>query len=352
MPIELVESKEAESATRVIKYPIAEAAISKMADEFMPLTIDGIEDKDGFKAVHDARMIVKNHRVAVEKTRKELKADALAYGRSVDSEAKRLTEMLTPIEEHLTAEETAINDAKELLRQQAAAAARQQLEDRLAKLNAVNAVVSVSKLEEMSEDDFAMLLETATIRFNEQQAAEAKIAEEKRIAEEQEKAERAAEAQRLAEEKARLDAEAERLSEIQRKQDEAQSKIDEEKSRLALEAEQRRQQVLIAEAERKAAEAAKAEAEARHQEEARRAKVLEELAEKKRLHEEACRPDREKLLGLCLLLDKLIIPEVGPEMADARKCVVTIIKGASFQIREAVGEPVSKPANPFSVLGS
>jgi hypothetical protein len=106
----------------VIKYDVTEAAIAEMKKQFMPLVINNIDDKESFDAVHNARMVVKNHRVSIEKKRKELKADALEYGRKVDSEAKRITALLEPIETHLqTEEDKVINEKKRIQEEKEAA---------------------------------------------------------------------------------------------------------------------------------------------------------------------------------------------------------------------------------------
>jgi hypothetical protein len=94
--------------TELQKYNITDAAIANMAKKYMPLRIDGIEDKEGLSVVRDARIVVKKHRVAVEKTRKQLKEDSLRYGRAVDNEAKRIVSLLSPIESRLAKEEEKI----------------------------------------------------------------------------------------------------------------------------------------------------------------------------------------------------------------------------------------------------
>lgn len=120
---------------KLTEFSAASAGIAEMAAQYMPLTISGIDDADGFIVVHKARMVVKNKRVEVEKVRKTLKADALAYGREVDGEAKRITAMLLPIETHLKNQEDAVNAEKERirnaerLRAEAEAKAKKEAED-------------------------------------------------------------------------------------------------------------------------------------------------------------------------------------------------------------------------------
>ncbi len=60
------------------KFVPTDTAIAEMSERYLPLQIKGIDDTKGLKAVHSARMIVRNHRLRVEKVRKELKAESLA----------------------------------------------------------------------------------------------------------------------------------------------------------------------------------------------------------------------------------------------------------------------------------
>ena len=104
-------------ATELKKFSLTDAAIEQMEKEFLPLVVSDVEDKDGYKAVREARLTVKEHRVKVEKTRKELKADSLAFGKAVDGEAKRITTKLESIETHLQEQEDIV--AKEFERRKA-----------------------------------------------------------------------------------------------------------------------------------------------------------------------------------------------------------------------------------------
>lgn len=96
----------------VVKYDVADTAIQALAEKSAGLKIEGIEDRAGYAAVHAARMEFKGLRVKVEKRRKELKADALEWGRRVDTEAARLTGLMEPHENRLLAEEKRIDDEK------------------------------------------------------------------------------------------------------------------------------------------------------------------------------------------------------------------------------------------------
>ena len=67
--------------------PIA-AEAQKVAGMFKHLTAIEPGNKEQFNEVKSARIDLKNVRCAIENKRKELKADALEFGRKVDGKAK------------------------------------------------------------------------------------------------------------------------------------------------------------------------------------------------------------------------------------------------------------------------
>ena len=92
------------------KFTVTDAAISEIKQKYSGLIISGIDDKEGYKIVSDARKFVKSKRVEVEKKRKELKEDSLKFGRAIDSEARRITGELSPIEHSLSQTQKLIDD--------------------------------------------------------------------------------------------------------------------------------------------------------------------------------------------------------------------------------------------------
>jgi fused signal recognition particle receptor len=278
-----------DTQTQITKFNLPDAAIAKMAEEYLPLTIAGVNDAAGFKAVHEARMIVKSKRVDVEKVRKELKADALEYGRKVDSEANRIKAMLEPIESHLTAQEEAYQAEKDRIKNAARLKAE---EEARAKAEAEAARLQA---------------EWAAIEF-----------------------ERKAEAERLRVEREKLAAE---RAAIEAERKAAQDKIDAE--RRAIEAEQKRianiqaQQARGEEIERakaEAAERARQETEARIAREAAEAKAKAEREEAARARAEALRPDREKLATVAAIVRGIDVPEMSTSWGNV----------AAFQIRAII----------------
>ncbi|MCC6409719.1 MAG: hypothetical protein IT453_21370, partial [Planctomycetes bacterium] len=118
----------ADTEKALATFSPADAAIAEMRERYMALEIKGLDDRAGYKIVREARLDVKRHRVAIEKKRAELKADALEYGRKVDGEAKRLTAMLEPIEAHLETQEKAIDAERDRIKAEAEAARKKRLD--------------------------------------------------------------------------------------------------------------------------------------------------------------------------------------------------------------------------------
>ena len=281
--------------TQVVEYDITKAAIKEMSNKFMPLCINGLDDTEGFEAVHNARMVVKGKRIEVEKRRKELKADALAWGKKVDSEAKKIFQLLKPIEDHLKAEEDSIVNEKKRLEEEKAALEQLRIQKRIDNFAKYGTTISYFDAAAMSDDEYSTALEKLK---DEYRAEQVRIAKEKRLEEERiarEEEARKAEDERLRKERAELER-------IKAEQEEAQRKIDAEKKLIEEQKRKEEERLYRIEVEKQA----KIEAEARAKqvaEQAEKDKIAKQKAEEERkAKEEALLPDKEKLL---LFIDKL-----------------------------------------------
>lgn len=337
---------EAPTRPELAEWRKQDAAIAKMADEYLPLKVNGIDDKKGLAVVHEARMVVKNTRVAVEKKRVELKADALAYGRAVDAEAKRLTGMLAPIEAHLEAEEAAVVRERERIKQAAEEARQSKIRKRLEALQSAGYQGDLMAVQTIDDATFDAVLAQATadkaerdrLAETERQKQEAETARLKQLEAEaaekrrKEEAELAVERERLDKIRREQEAEAERLRAEQRKIEEAEAA-----QRRAAELEKARQEA----AERARVETEQriareqAEAKAAAEREAARIKTEAEAEEAARLKAEAERPYREKLEALAMTVIQLPIPE-GPHYAK----VANLLSKAAKDIRAIAKAPI------------
>ena len=306
-----------------ITYPVLEEQIREAADRYMSLTVSGVDDTEGLKLVHDSRIEVKQMRIAIEKRRKELKADSLEYGRQVDKVAKALTSLIEPVEKHLEHEEGIVEREKERLRQEAELRRQQRIRERLEALRAVGHVALESDVANLVPSQFDALLAAKTKEHAERQELERQAeAERKRIAEEQR-----IEAEKLA-------AERQELERQRREQAAAQEKIEAEKRRIAeQEAEKTRQEEIKAR-EQAAAERAKAEAEERAKREAEELKRQQEQEEAERLRINALRPDHIKLLDVAEAVLRITIPEVSVGATDAARAIADVLIEAADDVKK------------------
>ena len=364
-----------------VVFSVTDAGIAELEAKHKGLVV-AHGDKKGYLALTQAIAEVRTARTDVEKRRKELKQDAIDYGRLVDSTAKQITERLEAIEGPLKANKEQIDAENERIRKEKEEAERlriagiQSLIAAIANAPAAFAAASTERLRQAIEKAEAMEISIADYEEFTQQATDAKAAaiaalnylltariaadeaEAARIAEQARiDAERKAEAERLAAEQARLAAERAEFdrqqAEARRQQEEAdrarreaeaaeQAKRDEESRQQQAEmdrqrAELKRQQEELAEQQRKAAEAARAEAEAKAKKEAE--KAAKDAKAKLDAEIEAARPDREKIIAhVRKCIDEIpgVSTEIGKHYAaDLREGLESLLLSWNAEVKEA-----------------
>ena len=310
----------------------------------MELTITDIDDKEQFDAVHAARMIVKGKRVEVEKRRKELKADALAYGKLVDTEAKRITGKLESIESHLDVEERKVTDEQKRIKEEADRTEKEKIDRRIADLAEFGQHLPFFEIAGWNDAKYDEVLLAAMEKYE---------AEQNRLADEE--AARKAESERLEKVRLEQEAEAKRLAEVnrieresieaeRRKIAEANAKIEVEKK--ALEDEKRKEQERRDRAafEAQAKEVARIAAEkAEKDRQDREAWAAKEKADKEaaeKIRQAALKPDKEKLMAFAEALLKAkndLVPALkfgSPAYPILAECEINIDKAVKTLVEK------------------
>ena len=329
--------------TAIKQYNITDAAIAKYRQDYLSLTVQGVDDKEGYDLCHAARMEVKGKRVEVEKTRKKLKEDVLEYGRVVDKEAKRITALLEPIEEHLTVQEKIIDDEKARIKAEAEAKEAARIQARIDSLfsfgcsfNGMNYVLPFAPTGYSVPS--AIVKTCADEQFETICAEFQKLVDAENARIEKEKADKKAEEELLEKIRAEQKAEFGRLAAIADEQAKKEAKIKEEQEKI----ERDKQRLIDEEAARKKKiqdEKDKAEAEKKRKEELEKAKkaAAEKAvkdAEEKRIKEEKAKadkaekeriaaekkaaraPDKEKLFNYAFAFESIIDPSLKSKEAQ------------------------------------
>lgn len=208
------------------KYNLNDVTLAELEKKYMPLKVKAFDDRMGYDICKIAHREVTSIRIGIEKTRTGLKASSLDFGRKVDAEAKRLTEKIKEIENHLITQRKIVEDEKARIEKEKVDAIRveeerkkREEEERIEALRLKNA----RKERELEEKEERIRIEQEK-KEREFKAERAKIQEEddaakKKIREAQEKIE--ADKQAIEEEKARIEAEKQEAIEKER-----QNKID------------------------------------------------------------------------------------------------------------------------------
>lgn len=98
------------------QYDLPEAKIAEIKDFCEKIVIAGVDDKEGYKLAKDAKNKVIKYRTAIEAKRKSLNEDSQTVIKGINGEAKRLTSLITPIEEMMVNKLKEIDDEVELLK--------------------------------------------------------------------------------------------------------------------------------------------------------------------------------------------------------------------------------------------
>ena len=322
----------------VVKLNVTDAEIARLKEEYMPLTIAGIEDRAGYKKVYEARQTVKRTRVSLVKHADELKEQAIAWQKKVNTEKGRVVGELELIEKHLQSEEDRIDGEKEAIRQEAERIEKARIQKRIDRLTEYGFAIDYTFVQNIGDEDFEKVVDNAKSEWLKEQDAKAEAerlqrAEEARIKAEREeleqlRAEQAkaqaiikAENDRIAKEQAdkeaALNAEVVRL-EKEKADQEAKNKAAEEKIRRdAYDAEQKRlHEERVAKAREEAAEEARLKAVATAKREQEEKAEQDRQAKIEAERQAALRPDKEKLQMFSDGLSDLKIPAVANQAAQ------------------------------------
>ena len=83
-----------------VQYDLEAAKLRKLAKEYDPKLMPKAREKgdDGYQVIHEKTMAITKVRTNIEKVRKSLNADALKWTGEVNTEAKRLTSIISELE--------------------------------------------------------------------------------------------------------------------------------------------------------------------------------------------------------------------------------------------------------------
>jgi|WetSurMetagenome_2_1015567.scaffolds.fasta_scaffold159296_2 hypothetical protein len=304
----------------VIEYNVTDAAIAEMKSQYMGLVVKDLNDDKGLAEVHRARMIVKGKRVDVEKRRKELKADALMWGKKVDSEANRIFGLLEPIETHLENEENKVTKEKARIKAEEEKKKHETTQARVDALMRFGVACPYANALAMTQGEFDARIIIAEDEYKQEQARKAEEAriEAERI--EAEKMARAVELASIAKEQKRIDDEFAEIARVRRlEEDKRRSERDKiEAERREVENARRKieHDAAVEKAKKEAAEKATREAKEQAEREACEKAEAEQQARAEDERQEALKPDKDKLIFYANKLTSFVAPLVGSKDAE------------------------------------
>ncbi len=296
---------------------------SKMKEEAESLVVTDVTDVVGMRRAKTLRARFRDIRVEAENVRKELKAESLRTGKAIDGVANVLKFLIVPLEEHLKTQEKFLEVQEEKRKAEL-------VQKRTSELSVYvdEEALSFYNLGEMSEEAFNNLLETSKKAFEAEQEA-IKKAEADRIAEEK--------AEKKEQERIRKENE-----ELKKKAEAREKEI--EKERKELEEENRKErEAMEAKVKKESAEKAKIQKQLeakKKAEEAERVKVeAVKKAEDDRKRQELLAPDKDKLIVLSGVLQKIEMPRVSSKEAGV---VVDEVEKILYELSNYIADEAKK----------
>lgn len=256
------------------------------------LVITDISQIAEMKQAREGRLFLREKRILLEKSRKDLKDASLQEGRTIDAIAKMLTGLIEPTENYLEEQEN-FAKVQEEKRKKALKEQRELL------LAPYNVITSVYDLGSMDEQTFQFILE-GTINAHNKAIEKAK----------QEEIERQERQRQEAEEKEKMKLENERLrKEAEEKEKILQQERQEQAEKEKAEKEKRRLEIAKADELLRLEREAKAKLE-REKAEQERKRQEEEKAKAKAEKQARLAPDKDKLILLAQVIADIKLPEL------------------------------------------
>ena len=366
-----LESKEDQFA--IIEYGVTDSALAELKAKYADMPMATRTDYRALMAgIHETRGL----RTSVEKHRKMLKADSLAWGRKVDAEAKRITAALTEIEvpmkelklaedariaeevyENERVAKQRIDDLKALIDERfgqhlltdLAEQPITQIHDAIAKASAYEIDNTYQDFTREAGDAQDIIVHEMKAvlwrRMKRDEEDKSRAEEDARLAKEREKleADKAALREKQAIEHAKLDADRKKMEAEQKaKHDEEMMKLKKDREALAAEkkkirlAQEEEQRLIDEEKARLQAIEDAAEAE---RVEAERLAANQKLEEEEATHQAAMRSDRQKIIYIAAksiptFLDELIKMSEGFDNTET----IDLLIVATSQIKQIATE--------------
>lgn len=189
------------------------AEIAKWKEDYLKLTINGVEDKEGYKKVDETRKLVKRTKVAADKKRKELKKYWVDL---IDGDGNFIVTELAAIEKYLDGVQDPIDKELEKQKEEKKRIEKERVDTRTKRFMDIGALfngtdyvmksadgditTSFESLKLLSDENFNEVFEIFQLEYDFQQSEKKRIADEaeaKRIEQEKKDQEAKEEAERL-----------------------------------------------------------------------------------------------------------------------------------------------------------
>lgn len=221
----MTENKEALNFD-IQKFNPTIAELTRLSDQYKGLKIAGIEDKDWYEKVKRAQLDLRDKRVYIEKTLKEVRQKAIDFQKAVIQQEKDLVAIIDWTEKELKAERARIDELVKIEGRKKVLPARKEELERCGILASDEQILTMDsdQFNQFVKDEVFRMLQEKQKKEEEERLAKERAEAEKKRQEELEQARKEAEARAIAETEARLKREAEEKEARAKAEAEAEAK--------------------------------------------------------------------------------------------------------------------------------
>ena len=208
------------------KFNPTVAELTNLSNQYKGLKIAGIEDKDWYEKVKKAQLDLRDKRVYIEKTLKEVRQKAFDFQKAVIQQEKDLVAIIDWTEKELKAERARIDELVKIEERKKVLPARKEELERCWILASDEQILAMDsdQFNQFVKDEIFKQLQEKQKKEEEERLAKERAEAEKKRQEELEQAKKEAEARAIAETEARLKREAEEKEARAKAEAEAEAK--------------------------------------------------------------------------------------------------------------------------------
>lgn len=171
--------------TKRVRLAVTREEIQQLKDELLPLKINGIADKAGYKVADAKRKMVRKKRIAINNYVESIKKAVNAWKSDLMEDGEFVNNSLLEIENHLGDQQDVVDAEKTKIKEEKEKEEAEKLAARVAKLNEYSYPFDPAILKKLTDPEFESTVAMAKMKFESDKAYRESLEQKQQQTEEQ-----------------------------------------------------------------------------------------------------------------------------------------------------------------------